>query len=115
MINLLWLKLAFAGLGPMVFHWGIGVGAIILLVVAAEFSTMIPIIGPWFEKVRKDLLWVAVAIALVLVGEWIGARDAAARCEAKAAVVTSEVHRAVTRATRPTIKGAISDPWGNEP
>lgn len=94
------LKLAFAGLGPLIWHWGVGVGAIIILVAAAELTTAIPIIGNWLDKVRKDLLWVAVAIALALVGEYIGARDANGRCDAKAAVVEQAVDKAVTNADK---------------
>lgn len=89
------LKLAFAGLGPLIWHWGIGVGAIILLVAAAELTTAIPLIGPWLEKVRKDILWVAVGIALLLIGEGIGARDMAHRSAAKALIIQSTVDEAV--------------------
>lgn len=97
-------NLATAGLGHLIWHWGVGIGLIIILVAAAELTTAIPIIGDWLEKVRKDLLWVAVGIALILVGEWVGKKDADARCEAKAAVVSKEVTTEVTKAKKDTSK-----------
>lgn len=99
------INLMFAGLEHLIWHWGIGIGAIILLVLAAEMTTAVPLIGPWLEKVRKDLLWVAVAIALVLAGEFVGAKDMADRCDAKAAVVTTEVHTQVVKARKPAAPG----------
>lgn len=95
---MMWLELAFAGLGSFIWHWGIGIGMIIILVGAAELTTAIPIIGNWLATVRIHLLWAAAAIALVLAGEYIGARDAAKRCEAKAAIVDTRVGKAVKKA-----------------
>ena len=93
---MLWIKLASAGLGPLIWHWGIGVGVIILILAVEYFLGYLPFV----ERFRKDLLWVAVGIALVLVGEYIAARDMAARCQAKAAVIESTVGNAVDSATK---------------
>ena len=53
---------------------------------------------PLMQRLRKDLLWVAFGIALLLLGEWLGARDMAARCNAQAAVVNAIVNDANTTA-----------------
>lgn len=104
------LKLAVAGLGHMVAHWSIGL-IVIALCLVGEFGTgwvisYLPILEKPLKWLQKYLLFVAVGTALVLFGEWLGARDMAGRCEAKAAVVVDQVHKAVTKSkTRPGAKG----------
>lgn len=88
---------ATAGLWSFIWHWGLGIGAIILLLAADIFSTSIPIIGPWLGKVREYLFIAACAIAFILAGEYIGARDAAHRCVAQTQVVNHFITRTVTR------------------
>ena len=98
----LFIKLAFAGLGHLLLHWGIGV-AIIIVCLVIEFAggwliaSMPPLTKPilWLQK---WVLFVAVGTALVLLGEYIGARDIANRCEAKATVIDHTVDKAVTDA-----------------
>jgi hypothetical protein len=90
------IKLAFAGLGPLIWHWGIGVGLIIFILAAEYFLAAVPFV----QRFRKDLLWLAVGIALVLVGEYVGSKDMAGRCDAKAAVVTAQVDDAVQSAVK---------------
>lgn len=96
---LLWLKLAFAGLGALIWHWGIGVGLIVIILALEVLSDSVPVIGPYLGRFRKDLLWIAAGIALVLVGEYVGARDMQNRCAAQAAAIDKAVNRAVTGAT----------------
>jgi hypothetical protein len=99
------IKLAFAGIGHLVAHWSIGV-LIIAACVVIEFASgwligYVPILEKPVIWLQKRVIFIAAGTALVLLGEYIGARDIAARCDAKAAVVNSEVHKAVTRAKPP--------------
>jgi hypothetical protein len=87
----IWFKLATAGLSDLIWHWGIGVGLIICILAVEYFLGYLPFV----QRIRKDLLWVAFGIAVFLVGEWLGARDMAARCNAQAAVVEGAVNQAV--------------------
>ena len=98
------IQSAFAGLGAMIWHWGIGVGVIICILAAEYFLAAVPFV----ERFSKDLLWVAVAIALVLAGEFVGARDMANRCAAQAEVVNEQVGAAVEDATA---KPGRTDRW----
>jgi len=98
------LKLAFAGLGHFIEHWSIGL-IIIATCVAGEIfigaiTAYLPILQPFTRKIQTGLLILAVAVALVLFGEWLGAKDMASRCDAKAAVVQTTVDKAVTKATK---------------
>jgi hypothetical protein len=96
------IQLAIAGLGPLAWHWGLGVGLIIIILAIEYFTAAIgvgiPILAPLLEKIRKDLLWVAIGIALLLAGEYIGAKDAADRCRAKETVIEKVVTKAVAKA-----------------
>jgi hypothetical protein len=99
----MWLiQLFFAGLWAEIWHWGVGIGAIVLLVGGAVFSQSIPLIGPYLAPIRKELLFVAAAIAILLVGEFIGQRTGDAKCEARQVVVTTTVHKKVDKATSPS-------------
>ena len=107
------LKLAFAGLGHMVAHWSIGI-IIIATVVALEFGAgtiiaYVPLLAKPIAWVQKYLLFIGVGTGLLLAGEWLGARDMAARCDAKAAVVVKEVHRVVIDAN--SNKSKRLDKW----
>lgn len=99
------VKLAFAGLGHLVAHWSIGliiIAACMVLEFGASFiETEIPIIKPFVEWVQKYILFVAIATALILLGEWLGAKDMATRCDAKAEVVQKQVDKAVTKSKIP--------------
>lgn len=96
------IKLAFAGLGHLIAHWSIGL-IIIAICVALEFgagfiTSELPILAKPVAWVQKYILFIAAGTALVLIGEWLGASDMATRCDAKAAVVSTQVHKAVTNA-----------------
>lgn len=102
------IHLAFAGVWAYVFHWGTGVALIALCLFAAygtQVIAAVPLVGPFLARglapLRKDLLWAAVAVAVAMGGMYVGNKDASARCVAKANVVTSVVHKAVIKATKP--------------
>jgi hypothetical protein len=90
------IKLAFAGLGNLIWHWGIGVGLIILILAVEYFLAAVPFV----QRFRKDLLWLALGIALFLAGDYVGSKDMAGRCAAKAAVVTEQVDDGVQNAVK---------------
>jgi len=96
-----WLQTTFAGVWAYVFHWGIGIASIILLIAGAIFSQSIPIIGPYLHEIRKDMLWAAFGIALFLGGQWVGNHDAANRCDKKAVVIEKIVKQVVKGTTTP--------------
>jgi hypothetical protein len=103
------VELAFAGAWDSLVHKGLGWVAIAILLGLAFGSQLlagIPLVGPiladFFKPLRKDLLWAAFAVALVLGGEYIGARDAKIECEARQVVVTTTVHKKVDKATSPS-------------
>lgn len=105
-----WLKLAGAGLWGMIWHWGLGIGLIILLLAAAFFSASIPIIGPFLGKIRKDLIWVALAIGVFLAGMAVGITDESHRYETKAKIVGQIVDDSIIDANRPGRKDPFDNP-----
>lgn len=101
------IKMALAGVWAFIFSWGLGVGLIICLLLAAYFTTAIPLIGPFLTDQRKHLILAAVAIAIYLGGYYVGARDANKRNTAKQDIVEDTVDKAIDRARRST----RPDPW----
>ena len=95
-----WLALTFAGAWANIWHLGIGAAAIAVLLALAYFLPLL----------RKDFLWAAFAVALLLGGEWIGSRDATAECVAKTVVIEKVVEKAVTQAKTPAAR-ARKDPY----
>jgi hypothetical protein len=96
------IKLLLAGLGHIIAHWSIGL-IIIAACLVIEFAAgwliaYMPLLAKPIAWLQKYVLFVAVGTALVLFGEWLGAIDLAARCDAKAAVVNSEVKKQVDKA-----------------
>jgi hypothetical protein len=118
------IQLMFAGIWAGVWHWGVGIALIILLVGGAIFSQAIPVIGPYLTPIRKDMLWAAAIIAVFLGGQYLGGRDATARCTAREVVVEKVVDKVVTgvetdpaNQPQPEKKGvkrkSPSDRWDN--
>src|SRR5579872_3185486 len=108
------IKLAFAGLGHFIAHWSIGI-IIIAICVAGEIFigwvvAEVPFLQPFTKRIQTGLLIVAVATALVLFGEWLGARDMASRCDARAAVIQTTVDKAVKGTDTPGAQRS-GDPW----
>ena len=104
------VQLFFAGLWAEVWHWGLGIGLIILLVGGSIFSQSIPLIGPWLTPLRKDMLWAAAVIAVLLAGEYIGQRSSDAKCVARQVVVEKIVDKVVTKTHTPAASQA-KDPY----
>lgn len=102
------IKLALAGLGHLIAHWSIGLIIIAVCLVLEFFSGWIvgylPVLAKLIAWLQKYLLFIAVGTALVLFGEWLGAKDMAGRCEAKAEVVDAEVTKTVKRTQTPAAK-----------
>lgn len=114
------VQLAFAGLWPLVFHWGIGVGAIALCLIGAYGTRLIagvPLVGPWLSTalspLRHDLLWAAFGIAIFMAGMAIGTHDEANHCVAKTVVIEKRVDNVVKRTATPKAKKQ-ADPWDRE-
>lgn len=115
-------ELFWAGSWGVVWHWGTGVGIIILCLVGAFASNAIPVIGPFLGGIRKPLLWVAASVAFFLGGEYVGGQDQIAKCVAKTVVIERTVDRVVRETTpvpdkKPLKKGqkrvSPSDQWDN--
>jgi hypothetical protein len=122
------ISIFFAGLWPLVWHWGVPVG-IIILCLAAEvtielFAGSVPFVGKFLAPLQKDLLWVAVAAGLFLYGLSDGVKVEHARCEAQSSALTKQVGRVVDEVLhdpanqpKPLIKGQKrvlpQDKWDN--
>ena len=95
------ISVFFAGLWPLVWHYGTGVGIIIIAVAVWWFSPL--------ETIKKAAAIVAIITGAGLFGMTIGVKDANSRCNArweaseKAAVSRSEAAR--SRAIRDTTRG----------
>lgn len=113
------IELFFAGIWSSLLHKGIGWAAIAVLLGLAFGSQMlagIPAIGPmlaaFFAPLRKDLCWAAFGVALILGGEYLGARDAKKECVAQTVVIEHVTDKAVAKTTTPKARAA-KDPWDN--
>lgn len=110
---MLYVHMALAGIWSQVWHWGTGIGLIILCLAGAYFTTAIPLIGPLLVNARKDLLWAAAVIAVFLAGQALGASDQRRHDAAKVVVIESTVTKAVTHAKTPSAhkrKDKFDDP-----
>jgi len=83
--------------------------AIAVLLAAAAFSTMIPVIGPWLTTVRLWLVAAAALIAIWFAGQTHGIILANTANKAKAEVVKKATDKAVT--TSPLGDTTYSDPY----
>lgn len=91
-----------AGLWTMLWHWGSGVGLIILLLAAAYFS---PFDKKWF-------IFGAALVVLFMVGEYVGVQMESKYRDAKAASITSSVDKTVSKTATPAAKKQ-KDRWDN--
>lgn len=82
------VQLFFAGIWSMVWHWGVGIGLVVLLLAAAYFSPIL----------KKFFLAMALGVVLVLVGETIGIHDEKAHRDAEGVVIDKDVANAVDKA-----------------
>ena len=113
------VELAFAGAWAGIVHKGIGFAAIAVFIGLAVGSQMlagIPVFGPFLadflKPLRKDLLWAAFGVALILGGEYVGDSDAKKHCDAKTLVIEHITEKAVAKTKTPAARAA-KDPWDN--
>ncbi len=106
------IQLAAAGVWPFIWQWGLEIGLIILLLAAAFFSSAIPVIGPYLNGLRKDLLWAAAAVGILMAGQLIGTHDANNRCKAKETVIEKIVTKTVEKTKTPKAVHQ-TDPFDN--
>lgn len=104
------IKLALAGLWPLVWHWGTPV-AVIILCLAAEvaiemFSSSVPFVNLWVRPLQKDLLWVAVAAGVFLYGFSDGVKVEHARSLAQQHALTKQVDKVVDQ----VLKDPVNQP-----
>lgn len=108
---------ALAGAWDSLLHKGIGWAAIVVLLLlafASRFLALIPFVGPiladFFKPLRKDLCWAAFGVALILGGEYVGARDNQKECVAQQVVVEHVVTKVVTKTKTPAAS-KVPDPY----
>jgi hypothetical protein len=86
-----------AGLWNYVWHWGTAMFIIIACIavyVLADYVSAVPVVRIFaapLQKYKIDLLWVAAAAALYLVGLATGDADATNRCKVQQVVVQKEI------------------------
>jgi len=93
---------AFAGLWSMIWHFGVGIGLVILLLAAAYFSP----IG------KKEFIYAAVVVLAFLGGETMGVHLEKVHTDAQAAAVEKYVTGVVKGTGTPKSK-AQKDPYDN--
>ena len=94
------IDLFFGGLWSMVWHWGIGIGLVILLCGAAFLS-------PVF---KKDFLYAAGIVVVALFFEGVGIHDERARVAAQEKLINEKVTTVVQGTTTPSSR-ADKDPY----
>jgi hypothetical protein len=94
------IDLFFAGVWSMVWHWGIGIGLIILLCAAAWFS-------PVF---KKDFLYAALIVFVALFFEAVGIKDERARVTAQEVIINQKVDD-VVKSTETPASRTERDPY----
>ncbi len=111
------IELLFAGAWASIWHKGIlyaVIAASIFLALGSQLLAGIPVVGTalakFFAPLRKELLWVAFIAFVILVSEYIGARDAEKECVAKTVVIEHVTDQAVAKTKTPRSRAA-KDPW----
>ncbi len=92
----------FAGLWTMIWHFGVGIGLVILSLAGAYFAPTI--------RMKVILCVAAILIVVFLIGEAIGIRMERAHVDAQAATTNSFIKGTVERTTTPKSRGK-ADPW----
>ena len=99
-----WFQSTFAGVWGLIWHWGVGIGVIILLVAAAIFTDSIPVFGKYLSNLRRDLLWCAACVAFVMAGMVIGTHDEKKVCDARTVVIEKRVNTVVKSVKTPKLR-----------
>lgn len=94
----------FAGLWSMIWHFGVGIALVILLVAAGYF---IPVV---FTKLKILCYVLAAFIVAVLVGEVVGVQMERSHTAAQTATTNAYVKKTVKGTTTRKARGA-KDPW----
>ena len=84
-----------ASIWTLVWHWGTGVGAIVLLLAAAFFSPFC----------KKDFVYAAVIVAVALFIYGYGTVDASRLCDARMKNGLATLHKNFTFVPKQTTKG----------
>lgn len=96
------LKLAFAGLGPMLTHASVGGGLVALC-----------LLGMWISPAfKKDFLFAALFVMNALLFEAVGIHIEKVHRDAQGQVISSTVAQAVAKTQTPKAK-ASRDKWDN--
>ena len=98
------VELFFAGIWGMVFHWGLGIGLIVLFLAAAYFSP----IG------KKDLIYCAVIVAVFLVAEAVGIHDEKVHRDAQDKVISQPRYRRLSRRPQTEKAKKRKDRWDRQ-
>ena len=113
------IELFFAGAWTMIWERGLGIGLILFFVALAFGSELlrgIPMFGPFIADIlaplRKDLLWAAFGVALILGGEYVGADAEKKKCVAQTVVIEHVTDKAVAKTKTPRARAA-KDRWDN--
>jgi hypothetical protein len=102
------LKVAFAGIWPIIGYFSIG-GIIIAICIAGVvigtfFQGYFPFLAPICNELRRDFIWVGLLAATIMgTSSYIVAQEHA-RCEAQTQVITNTVDDAVKDANKPNQK-----------
>jgi hypothetical protein len=92
------INMFFAGLWPLVWHWGIPVGVIILCLVAEvviQMAGTIPFVDKVLKPLQKDLLWVAACAAFFLFAFADGVKVEHTRSVAQGNALTKQIGHVV--------------------
>ena len=104
------LHVLMAGSWPLIWHWGLAIGVILLLLAAFVATYFIPFFGALLGKFRADLLIAAAVVAAMQALFVWGTHTEAKRCKAQVVVVQKIVTKVVTKVQRPSTK-KWRDPW----
>ena len=95
----------FAGLWPLIWHFGVGIGVIILLCIGAYFAPTI--------KLKALCIALAVGVVMLVVGEGIGVRMERSHIQAQAQSTNTFIDKTVKNTTTPKSRTA-PDPWNSK-
>lgn len=109
------IKMFFTGLWPLVWHWGVPAG-IIILCLAAEVAiqmlgSSVPFVDRVLKPLQKDLLWVALAAGLFLYGFSDGVKVEHARSVAQGNALTEQIGKVVDE----VLKDPVNQPQAQKP
>jgi hypothetical protein len=102
MINFFTVQSFFAGTWDLIWHQGLGIGAIICLLLASYFSPI----------AKKDLFYAAMIVGAFLLAEDLGIHDESKHVAAQEQVLDKKITSVVKKAKSPKMQAA-HDPWNS--